>query len=134
MLEADSVLGPQHVPVEDGVPQRQVADLDLPALVVEPDQFAGRVLLVVEQIRDQPVPVADPAAVGTGDGELRVVDPHPQSVQVGQVGTVGQMGQHRWSTGGFAAYQEPRAGGVDLGEERGGVESPVKQDHHARRE
>lgn len=47
------------MPVEHGVPQRQIGDLDLPAFVVEPDQLGGRMAVVVQQGGDQPVTVAD---------------------------------------------------------------------------
>lgn len=59
LLESGSILGAQHVPVEHGVPQRQIGDLDLPAFVVEPDQLGGRMAVVVQQGGDQPVTVAD---------------------------------------------------------------------------
>ena len=41
LLGAGPVAGAQHVPAEQGVPQRQVGDLDFPALMVKADQFPG---------------------------------------------------------------------------------------------
>ena len=94
------------------MPQRQVGGLDLPPLVVEPDQGGGRVAAVVEQRGDQPVAVADPAAVGAGHGHVGLDDPHGQPVQVatGRSRRAGAPGPG--VAGGLGAGQQHRPGGV----------------------
>src|SRR5271157_839488 len=63
LLGAGPVAGAEHVPAEQGVPQRQVGDLDFPALMVKADQLPGGVAAPVPQRGDQPVAVADPGPV-----------------------------------------------------------------------
>jgi hypothetical protein len=58
LLQARLVAGAQHVAVQQGMPQRVVGTLDLPSLVVEPDQGERRVTAVVQERGDQPVPVS----------------------------------------------------------------------------
>jgi len=49
LFQAGPVLRAQHVTGQQGVSQGEVGGLDLPPLVVEPDEVRGRVLAVVEQ-------------------------------------------------------------------------------------
>jgi len=72
--------GAQHAPAEDGGLQLEVGGLDLPAFVVEADQAAGRVAVVVAQGGDEPV-IAGPLARGGGDGDLGVDDPHRHAAE-----------------------------------------------------
>src|SRR5215813_6455432 len=82
LFGAGPVAGAHHVPAEESVAQRQVGDLDLPALVVEPDQLAGRVAQPVGQRGDEAVVVPDPGPVGTGDLQVRLDDPHLETVDL----------------------------------------------------
>ena len=117
--------------VQQGVPQRVVSTLDLPSLVIEPDQGQRRVAAVVGQGGDQPVPVPVAAAVSAGDGHVGLDDPHGQAVQVREVGAVRQMPQDAGMAGGAGAGQQHGPGGVDLGEEGVRVEGAVDQQEHA---
>ena len=118
---------------EQGVAQGQVGGLDLPPLVIKPDQRRGRVAAVVSQRGDQPVGVAGAAAVSAGHRHVGLDDPHAQAVQARQVGAVGQVapghGDCGWTWRAPAAsprWRAPRRG------TRCRVEGPVQQDQHPR--
>ena len=76
MLDAVGGAGAQDPAAEDGGFQFQIGGLDLPPLVIQLDQFTGRVAVRIEQGGDQPV-VAGAGAFGGSDGDLRVDDPDP---------------------------------------------------------
>jgi hypothetical protein len=114
------------------MPQREIRRFDLPALMVEPDHGGGREPAVVHQRGDEPVAVADPAAVGAGHRQAGLDDPDLQPVQVRQVGAVGQVAQDVRVAGGLGPCQQQRAGGRDLTQERVRVERLVQQHQHAR--
>src|SRR5690348_14675883 len=75
---------------QQGVAQGVVGGLDLPPLVVEPDQAGGGEAAVIQQGGDQPEAVLAAAAVRAGHGHVRLDDPHVQAADPGQVRPVRQ--------------------------------------------
>jgi hypothetical protein len=67
--------GAQDASAQDRGFEFEVGGLDLPALVVEPNQFGGGVGEWVEQGGDQPVAAGVGARGGGDDADLRVDDP-----------------------------------------------------------
>src|SRR5512142_3164454 len=71
LLDPGRGAGAQDTAAEHGRRQLQVGRFDLPALVVEGDQFAGGVAVVIVQGGDQPVDAGVPAGAGA-DRDLAV--------------------------------------------------------------
>src|SRR5437763_10482921 len=90
--------------------------LDLPPLMIEADQFPGRVAAPVQQRGDQPVAVPEPGPVRAVNIEVRFDDPHLQPVHLGQVGPVEQDLADSGFAAGAAADHEVRPGCGDRGE------------------
>ena len=106
----------------------------LPAFVVEADQRGRRVAAVAGQGGGRPVAAGVAGAVGAGDGDLGADDPHRQVADAGQKRAVIEAGHHRQAALGRQPYQELGLGGGEPGEEISGVEAPVGQHQHLRRE
>ena len=111
--------------------KRQVGHLDLPALVIQPDQLGRRVAAVIGQRGNEPVMVPDPGPVGAGDEQVRLDDPHREPVQLRQVRAVVQELEHRRLAGAGAAAQQLRPGPGDRREQPGRVIGAVGQHQHA---
>jgi hypothetical protein len=77
LVDALGSAGAQDPAAEDAGLDLQIGGFDLPSPVVDLDEFAGGVAARIEQGGDQPV-TAGVGAVGGGDGDLGVDDPHAQ--------------------------------------------------------
>ena len=120
-----------RLPCQQGAAQGRERGLDLPPLVIEPDQGGRGVTARIGQGGDEPVVVTDAGLVGAGHHHVGLDDADIQAIEAGQVGAVGQVAQYLWGPGGLGAAQQLCASCVDLGEECVAVEGPVQQDKHA---
>jgi site-specific DNA recombinase len=104
--------------------------LDLPALVVQPDQVGCGVGAVIEQGGGQPVGAGAAAGDG-GDGDLGLDDADLGGSQLGQVGAVPVAGQRRELAPVLDPDQDISFGAGDRRDQGGCREVAVQQHDHA---
>lgn len=128
LLDAVGGAGPQDVPAQDRGLQLRVGGFDLPAFVVEPDEFTGRVSGGIGEGGQQPV-VARARALGGADGDLGLDGTHGQWTDPGQDRAVTAAGHRGQLPVRLAAHEQIGAGGGQLVQQGGGGEVPVAQQH-----
>ncbi len=123
--DAGGGAGAQDATAEHGPLDLEVGGLDLPALVVEPDQLEGWVAPVVKEGGGQPVD-ACVAPRCSGDGDLALDDAYGYTGDDRAVGAVAVAAHDGCLADGGQAGEQVGAGARDGGEEGVGGEAPVE--------